>query len=332
MNEAFRRPQPLRYLLPVLACALAGPSSVARAQSAWKPERTVEIVVFAAPGGGNDKSARVMHKIWQATKLVDAVVTNKVGGGGSLAYTYVSQKTGDGHHIAIAQAGLNTNHITGRSPLHYSDVTPLSFVGNEPTALAVRADSPYGTLKEFVEHLRKDPSSLAISVGSTRGAINHFSIAMLAKSAGIDPKRLKILVFGGGAESVTNLLGGHIDAMVQAVNNPIPHYKAGKMRILGISTAKRSAGLPDVPTFREQGYDVVMEGWTIFVGPKGMTPAQVGFWENVFQKTVQHEEWKKYLDFNSWEWGYKDARETLAYLKKDYDQSKALLTELGLAK
>ncbi len=333
MPDVFRWSRSRLYVLATAACFLPGWSSTAvHAQSAWKPEKTVEVVVFAAPGGGNDKSARVMHKIWQDTKLVDAVITNKVGGGGSLAYTYVSQKIGDGHHIAIAQAGLITNHITGRSPLNYTDVTPLSFVGSEPVALAVRADSPYKTLKEFADQLKKDPSSLAISVGSTRGAINHFTISRLAKAAGIDPKQLKILVFGGGAESVTNLLGGHIDAMVQAINNPIPYYKAGKMRILGLSTAKRSPGLPDVPTFREQGYDVVMEGWTIFVGPKGMPPPQVAYWESVFQKTVQHDEWKKYLDFNAWEWGYKNSQDTLAYLKKDYEQSKTLLTELGLAK
>ena len=324
--------QPVYVRFPALICALALYSIGAYAQPVWKPERTVEVVVFAAPGGGNDKSARVMHKIWQETKLVDAVVTNKVGGGGSLAYTYVSQKAGDAHHIAIAQAGLITNHITGRSPLHYSDLTPLSFVGSEPVALAVRADSPYKTLKEFVDQLRKDPASLSISVGSTRGAINHFTIARLAKAAGIDPRQLKILVFGGGAESVTNLLGGHIDAMVQAVNNAIPHHKAGKMRILGLSTPKRSPGLPDAPTFREQGYDVVMEGWTIFVGPKGMAPAQVAYWEGVLQKTVHHALWKQYLESNSWDWGYKNAQETLAYLKKDHEQSKALLTEIGLAK
>ena len=316
----------------LLACSLAIYITPAHAQTAWKPERTVEMVVFAAPGGGNDKSARVMHQIWQQTKLLDAVVTNKVGGGGSLAYTYVSQKTGDAHHIAIAQAGLVTNHITGRSPINYTDVTPLAFVGSEPVALAVRADSPYKTLKDFVEQLRKDPASLSISVGSTRGAINHFTIARLAKVAGVDPRQLKILVFGGGAESVTNLLGGHIDAMVQAVNNAIPHHKAGKMRILGLSTPNRSPTLSDVPTFREQGYDVVMEGWTIFVGPKGMTPPQIAYWENIFQKTVQHDMWKSYLESNAWDWGYKNAQETLAYVKKDYEQSKALLTELGLAK
>ena len=316
----------------VFICSLAMVSASAHAQSAWKPERTVEVVVFAAPGGGNDKSARVMHQIWQQTKLLDAVVTNKVGGGGSLAYTYVSQKAGDAHHIAIAQAGLVTNHITGRSPINYTDVTPLAFVGSEPVALAVRADSPHRTLKDFAEQLRKDPASLSISVGSTRGAINHFTIARLAKAAGVDPRQLKILVFGGGAESVTNLLGGHIDAMVQAVNNAIPHHKAGKMRILGLSTASRSPTLSDVPTFRELGYDVVMEGWTIFVGPKGMTQPQIAYWENLFQKTVQHDVWKRYLESNAWDWGYKNAQETLAYLRKDYEQSKALLTELGLAK
>jgi putative tricarboxylic transport membrane protein len=255
-----------------------------------------------------------------------------VGGGGSLAYTYISQKTGDPHSIAIAQAGLVTNHITGRSPLHFTDLTPLAFVGSEPVGLAVRAESPYRDLRELVDSLKKDPQSLSISVGSTRGAINHFTMALLAKSAGIDPTRLKILVFGGGAESVTNLLGGHIDAMSQAINNAIPHHKAGKMRILALSTARRSPGLPDVPTFREQGFDVVIEGWTAFMGPKGLTPAQIAYWEELFSRTVQHPDWKKYLEFNSWEWGYRNSRDTADYLKKDYEVSKALLTELGMAK
>ncbi len=302
------------------------------APAQWKPERTVEVVVFAAPGGGNDKTARVMHKIWTENKMLEAVVTNKVGGGGSVAYTYISQKPGDAHFIAIAQAGLITNHITGRSPIQYTDLTPLAFVGNEPVGLAVRADSPYKGVKEFADQLKKDPQSLVISVGSTRGAINHFTMALLAKSAGIDPNKLKILVFGGGAESVVNLLGGHIDAMSQAINNAIPHHQAGKMRILALSTAKRSPGLPDVPTFREQGFDVVIEGWTVFMGPKGLTPAQIAYWEDLFSRTVQHPEWKKYLEIYAWEWGYRNSKDTADYLRKDHEVSKALLTELGMAK
>lgn len=302
----------------------------ANAQS-WKPDRTVELVVFAAAGGGNDKAARYLHKIWQDTKLVDAIVTSKVGGGGALAYTYTSQKVGDGHFVAIAQAGLLTNHITGRSPLNLSDVTILPYIGTEPVALAVRADSPYKNLKEFVAQLKKDPSSLSISVGSTRGAVNHFTVALLAKAAGIDPKQLKILVFDGGAVSVTNLLGGHIDAMVQAANNAIPHQQTGKMRILGISMPKRSASIPDVPTFREQGFDVLMDGWYAFVGPKGLREPQVAYWDAVFEKTVQTSEWKKFIEQTGWEAGYKNSKDTAVYIRKEYDEAKAILTELGMA-
>lgn len=324
--------RPTRALAAVIVTAVAIASTAAHAQP-WKPDRAVELVVFAAPGGGNDKAARYIQRVWNDTKMLEAVVVNKVGGGGSLAYTYVSQKTGDGHAIAIAQAGLLTNHITGRSPLNpHTDVTILPYIGTEPVALAVRADSPYKTLKEFVAQLQKDPASLAISVGSTRGAVNHFTVALLAKAAGVDPKQLKILVFGGGAESVVNLLGGHIDAMMQASNNAIVHHQAGKMRILGISMPRRSAIIPDVPTFREQGYDVLMDGWYAFIGPKGMTAAQVAYWDDAFLKTVNHADWKKFIESGGWEWGYKNARDTLAHLRKEYDQSKALLTELGMAK
>jgi putative tricarboxylic transport membrane protein len=320
------RPSAQAALLAALLCACLP------AQAQWKPDRTVELVVFAAAGGGNDKAARQIQRIWQEGKLLESTVSNKVGGGGSVAYTYTSQKTGDGSTIAIAQAGLLTNHLTGRSPISLADVTILPYIGSEPIALAVRADSPYKSLREFVAQLRKDPQSLAISVGSTRGASNHFTIAQLAKAVGVDPKQLKILVFGGGAESVTNLLGGHIDAMVQAANNAIPHQKAGTMRILGISMPKRSASAPDAPTFTEQGYNVVMEGWYAFVGPRGLTPAQVAYWDTTFEKTVQAPEWKKFVETTGWEWGYKNSRDTAAYLKAEYDESKSLLGELGMAK
>ena len=314
------------------AVSLIGAIVAPAAHAQWKPDRTVEIVVGSAPGGGNDKSARVLQKVWKDLGILDTNVVNRVGGGGAVAYTYVSQKNPDGSAIALAQAGLNTNHITGRSPLHYSDMTPLAFVGNEPVGLAVKADSPYRTLKDLVAQLKKDPQSVSLSTGSTRGATNHFALALLAKEAGIDPNKLKIIVFGGGAEAATNLLGGHIDAMAVAINNSIPHHKAGTLRILGVSSEKRAADLPNVPTFREQGFNVEMEGWTVFMGPRNTPAAQVAYWEQAFAKAVNSPQWKQYLQQNAWDYGYKNSRETAAYLKQDYDLSKRLLTELGMAK
>ena len=311
--------------------ALSALFAATPAAAQWKPDRPIELIVGSAAGGGNDKSARVMQKIFKDVGLAEVNVVNRVGGGGAVAYTYVSQKTGEGSSIALAQAGLNTNHIAGRSPLHYTDMTPLAFVGNEPVGLAVKADSPYRTLKDLVAQLKKDPQSVSLSTGSTRGATNHFALALLAKEAGIDPNKLKIVVFGGGAEAVTNLLGGHIDGIAVAVNNSIPHSKAGTLRILAISSEKRSADLPNVSTFREQGFNVVMEGWTVFMGPKAMPPAQVAYYEQAFSKAVNNPQWKQYLEQNSWDWGYKNSKDTAAYLKQDYDISRKLLTELGMA-
>jgi putative tricarboxylic transport membrane protein len=319
-----------RHLLGALLALAAALPPCAGAQS-WAPNKTVELIVFSAPGGGNDKGARYLHKIWTERKMLDAVVVNKVGGGGALAYTYVSQKIGDPTHIAIAQAGLLTNQIAGRSPLTLGDFTVLPYIGTEPIVLAVRADSPYKTLKDFMAQLKKDPASLSISTGSTRGGTNHFTAALLAKAVGVDPKQLKILVFGGGAESVTNLLGGHIDAMMQASNNAIPHARAGTMRILGISTAARSPSIPQAPTFKEQGFDVALDGWYIFIGPKNMTAPQVAYWDDVFARTVKTEEWKQFLESTGWDYGYKNSRDNAAYIKSEYEVARSLLTELGMA-
>ena len=305
--------------------------AAASAYAQWKPEKPVEYVIGFAAGGGNDKTARVMQNIWKESKwLENILVVNKVGGGGALSYTYTNQHPGDAHYIAVAQMGLVTNHLLGRSPMHFNDLTPLAMVGNEPVGIAVRADSPIKDAKDFMARLKADPASLSISVGSTRGATNHFAVGALAKAAGVDPKKLKILTFGGGAESVTNLLGGHIDAMSQAINNAIPYYQAGTMRIIGLSTARRSPTLPDVPTFREQGFDVVVDGWTVVVGPRGLTPVQIAYWEAILEKTVNHAEWKKYLESFSWVWEFKKSQATRDYLKKEYDDARRMLMELGM--
>src|ERR1043166_539316 len=311
-----------RRVVLLAALTLAAPVA-AHAQApipAWRPDKAVEVVVPTAAGGGNDKTARTLQKIWQDNKWIDpSAVVNKVGGGGAVAYAYLNQHPGDGHYVCIAQAGLVTNFISGKSTINYTDLSLLVNLGSEPVAIAVRGDSPIKSLKDFVERLQKDPQSLSISTGSTLGATNHFAAAQLAKAAGVDPKKLKIVVFNGAAESMTALLGGHIDAMSVAVNNVLPYVGTDKLRILGLSSRQRSAGaLSAVTTLREQGYDVVLDGWTIVVGPKGMSAPQVAFWEGVFARAVQSEDWKKYLAFNGWDSAYMGADATRRYMQAEF--------------
>jgi putative tricarboxylic transport membrane protein len=322
----------LRLALRIAAAALAT-ITPAHAQPSWTPERTVEFVVGSTPGGGNDRAARSIQKIWNENRLLSNItVVNKVGGGGALAYTYVNQHPGDAHYIAVVRPGFLTNHILGRSAINYSDMTALGVMSVEPTAFAVRADSPIRTVADLVDRWKADPQSVSISVGSTRGSTTHFVAALVAKAAGVDARRLKVVTFGGGADSVTQVLGGHIDMMSASIDNAVPHHRSRAMRIIGIATARRSAALPDVPTFREQGFDVVMGGWTAIMGARGLTPLQIAYWESLLERAANHPEWHRLLAADSLEWEYLKAQATRDYLKQQYDASKSLLIDIGMLK
>ena len=322
---------------PLLTALTAGLALVViapcTAQTAWKPDKVIEFVVGSSPGGGNDATARLMQKIWRDNKWQDNVnVVNKPGAGGALAYTYVSQHAGDGHFIAVVRKALLTNEILGRSPLNYREMTPLAVVANEPTALAVRANSPVKGIKDLVVRFKANPQSITTSVGSTFGATSHLLLSQVAKIAGADPRRIKVVTFRGSNDSVINLLGGHIDLMGSSVDAMVPHHKEGTMRIIGISSAQRATSLPDVPTLKDQGYDVVMGNWTAIMGPKGLTPAQVAYWENLLERTFNHPDWKSMLEAGALEADFRKSQATREMLKKDFETERALLTELGMVK
>jgi putative tricarboxylic transport membrane protein len=303
----------------------------AQAQDTWRPDKNVEIIVPTAPGGGNDKTARTLQKVWQETGF-NTNVQNRTGGGGAVAYTYLNQKPGDAHYVAIAQAGLFTNHITGKSPIHYTDFTVLANLGTEPSAIAVRLDSPIRSGRELFERLKQDPSAYSISIGSTMGGTSHMALSRAYKAMGGDPKKLKAVAFAGTADAIPQLLGGHIDALISAINNVVPHVKAGKMRALAVTSPQRLTGdFASVPTLRELGMDVVQTGWTIVMGPKGLTPGQVRYWEDMIAKAAQTAEWKAYLAENYWTYTFQRSGETARYLGTEYETARRALVDLGMA-
>lgn len=317
----------------VLSCVYMGLIAPALAQTDWKPSRPVEFVVGSGPGGGNDRTARLLQRIWRENKWLDPVtVINRPGGGGALAYTLVAQQAGDAHHIVVARKAVLTNHILGRSPLHYTSLTPLAIMANEPNAVAVRADSSLRGLNDLTELLRSDPQAITTSVGSTRGGPSHMAVVQLAKFAGADLKKLKVVTFNGSAESVTNLLGGHIQLMSSSVDALVPHHRSGAMRILGVATAQRTPALPNVPTFREQGFDSVIGNWTAIMGPKGLSPAQIAYWEDLLERTFHHAMWKSMLDADALEHDFRKAQATRESLSRDYDTERKMLIESGMAK
>jgi len=298
----------------------------------WKPARNVDIVVASGAGGSSDRSARVVQKLLQANPVFPSVsVTNRPGGGGTVAFAFMSQHVGDPHFISTFSATMVTNYLLGVSKLHYSDFTPLSILLREYVLVAVRAESPIATGTDLLERLRKDPASVSFAFSSSPGNHNHVIIGMILKAAAADMKKARVIVQKSGGEAATAMLGGHIDVFVGAPANVTPHIQSGKARALGISAPQRQSGaLAGYPTLKEQGMDAVFFSWRGFIGPKGLTAPQVAFWDQAFAKAIQGEEWKQDLAKNAWAEDFMSSAETRKHLDSEHELLSGMLADLGV--
>ena len=322
----------MRYLLPVLTMVL-GASPAAAAD--WKPGKPVEFVVPAAAGGGLDRPARLVQKIWQETKLVDVPVNvvNKSGGGQSVGYTYVHQAANDPHRLLLVSTPILSNHITGKNKLHYTDFTLIGQLFTEYNAVSVRSDAPFRTAHDLIARLKPAPDSLAVAIGTTQGNNSHASVAMPFKRAGVDIRRLKTVVFQSAGESVLNLMGGHVDYASGPLGAHAPHWKAGKIRILAITAPTRLEGeYAQIPTWREQGIDVVVANSRYMIAPPGLTAAQVAYWDGIFRRTVASPEWRTTLAQQQWVDQHVSSADLRALIDQHYAQAREVLSDLGMAK
>ena len=301
---------------------------------AWQPEKNVEIIVNTAPGSGQDVTARLIQKILQERKLVapSLTVNNKPGGGGAIAYTNLSQHPGDGHFVAIASKSLLTNHIMGRMPVTYSNLTPLAILFDEYIAVAVKADSPIKSGREMLDRMKKDPGAFSFGVATSLGNPNHQGVAMALKDAGIDLRKVRTPVFQSGANAITALLGGHVDVVPGSVGLMRKYIEAGSVRLIAIAAPQRLGGVfASTPTWKEQGANAIVSNWRGMVGPPNMTPAQIAYWDNALRQMTQSDAWKKELDDNNWDNEYRNSVETRKYMEADYAELKTFLTEIELA-
>jgi putative tricarboxylic transport membrane protein len=318
----------------LIAVTLACVAAAAGAQG-WSPQKNVELVVPNPPGGSNDKTARTIERVWSANKLLSGTLSiiNRPGGGGSIAYTYVSQHAGDPHYLVVAGPALLTNNITGASKLHHSDLTPVASLFNDYTAFAVAADSPIKTGKDLVARLRKDPKSVTIGFSPLLGSHNHIAAGILMKAVGGNARDLKVVAYKGSADAIPNLMGGHIDLVTTAAGNVAQHVAAGRLRVVAITADKRLPGaMAEVPTWKEQGVNVTFGAWRAIFAPKGLTPQQAAYWEGALRKATEAPEWKDDLLKNLWADAFVAGAAFRKELDQDYAEMKGVLSDIGLAK
>ncbi len=301
----------------------------------WKPVRHVEFVAASGAGSASDGVIRAVERLLQDRKMLDvtSAVVNKPGGGGTIGWTWLNQQPADGHHLTLIIGNLMSNHITGTSALSHNDFTCAAQLLSEVTAVAVRSDSSLKSGKELVAQLKTNPGALSVAVGTAFGGSGHIGLALATKSAGGDPKRLKAVVFPAVAQGLAALYGGHIDLVANPHSSFAAALKEGRVRVLALAAPQRLTGeFAAVPTWRELGVESTVEAFRAVAGPKGMAAPQVAYWEATLRKMAETAEWKQLLETRTWVDRFAGAEGCKTALKYQYDQMRAGLLELGLAK
>lgn len=301
----------------------------------WQPSKPVEYYVPAGPGGALDLATRKMKDILEKEKIVGEtlVVSNRVGGGGTVAINNLLTRTGDASYLATFVTGMLNNRAIGETPVSYASVTPIAIYLEESIVVAVRADSPLKSVKDIVSKLKTDPGSLSIGIADQLGNHIHAAIAKPLKVAGVDVVKLNVVPYRSSAESMAALLGGHIDVVSASTPNVVTQFQAGKIRLLAVATAERLPNaLSSVPTWKEQGVDATFTSVQGVLGPKDMTPEQIRYWERALERLSQSEEWKQFLVSQYWRPMFLNHADTTKYLQVNFESTKSLLQDLNLVR
>lgn len=322
------------FLQLVVSIVLLGAAVAAPAQ-AWKPDRPVELISGSAAGNSVDIMLRTIARIAQDKRYVEVPVNvmNRPGGGNTVAWNYLNQRGADGHYLMVANFNLSAGHLTGTSTFSYRDFTPVCILFDEYVAFAVKADSPIRNGRDLIERLRKDPSSLSLSFSSVAGGANHIAAGLFLKTAGVDVRKVRTVVFDSASKAMTAMLGGHIDIVSASASVPVSHLKNGTVRVVAISAPRRVGGVyADVPTWKEQGADASFSNYRGIIGPKGMTPPQAAYWERVMAAVDKDETWRTDLERNLWVGNFTNGRDTRKYWDDLSVQVRTTLDDLGLLK
>ena len=261
------------------------------------PSRPIEFVVPFGAGGGSDILARAIAKVIADEKLlpVPLVVSNRPGGSGAVGWSYVLSKKGDPYFLATVSGSFWTTPLLGLAPFKPADFTPVAGIALDTFFFVVRAESTYRTLRDVVEVARKSPELITVG-GSAAASDDRVSTALLERAAGI---KFNYIVFGGSGPALTNLLGGHISTTWLNPGEGLEQIRAGKVRALAVTSTERLKAFPNVPTFKELGYDVVWEQYRGVVMAPGVPADAVKVMADAFMKMCRTQRWQKeYIEAN----------------------------------
>jgi putative tricarboxylic transport membrane protein len=283
------------FLKSIAACAALG----ALPSAAWAGAN-LKMMIPANPGGGWDTTGRALGKALQDSGVASSVTfDNKGGAAGALGLAqFLSGSKGDPNALMVMGAVMLGGLITTKSPVQLSQATPIARLTSEYNVFVLPANSPFKTMKDVIEQMKKDPASVKWGGGS-RGATEHIAATMIARDVGVDATKVNYVAFRGGGEATAAILGGNVTIGGSGYSEFAEYISAGKMRAIGVTSETRLKGI-DVPTLKEQGINVVIGNWRGVYGAPGITPAQRAALTEMIVKATKSKSWLEALERNGW--------------------------------
>jgi putative tricarboxylic transport membrane protein len=305
--------------LPVLDCAQAQTVDL------------LKIFVPAAPGGGWDQTARTIEQVLRATALVRGVqITNVGGAGGTVGLPqFLNQWKGQGNALMVAGMVMVGAIIANKSPLRLAQATPIARLTGEFQALVVPAPSPFKTAKDFAAALKADPAKVPVAGGSA-GGTDHILLGMIAKALGVNPTKVSYVAFPGGGPATAALLGNQVAAGISGYGEFAEQIKAGKLRLVAISSDKREPGL-DAPTLKDEGIDVELFNWRGVFAPPAVSDTQRQAMIALIEKMAASPQWAEACKARGWTQITLVGDAYKTFLEAETARIEGILKELGLA-
>jgi putative tricarboxylic transport membrane protein len=318
-----RRDQFLKAMA-ALAATGAVPHSVLAAGA------NVKMMIPANPGGGWDSTGRALGKALQDAGVAASVnYENKGGAAGAIGLAqFVNSAKGDPNALMVMGAVMLGGIITGKPPVSLDKATPLARLTSEYNVFVLPASSPFKTMKDVVEQLKKDPGSVKWGGGS-RGSTEHIAAAMLAREVGVDPSKINYVAFRGGGEATAAILGGNVTVGGSGYSEFAEYITTGKMKPIAVTAPARLKGI-DVPTMKELGYNVMIGNWRGVYGAPGITAEQRKALTDMIVKATKSKAWAESLEKNGWTPAVMTGADFDTFVDNEFASLRAVMVKSGM--
>jgi putative tricarboxylic transport membrane protein len=294
-----------------------------------------ECIAPANPGGGWDFTCRQIGKVMYDIGAIDKPiqVTNMAGAGGGLAFNHVVAERNDDAELIVAASSATSTRLAQNAyaGMKADQVRFVGAIGADPGVIVVGAKSPFKSLSDLVAAVKAKPASVAFAGGSAVGGFDHLKSLMVLQRAGVvDITKVKYLNFSGGADAITRTIGGFTQAMTGDLSEVVGFLKSGDIRVLAVLTDERVPGFEDIPTAKEQGFDVVAVNWRGLYIPKGVSDETFKMWAGRLQKVADSDDWKKVMVANGLAPFTKVGDDFQGYIDSIVTEVRVLSKELGV--